>query len=212
MRTEFRFAVAMFAALGASIYVAMIPAPSVFLGSHWIIVAALSLLTLAGVYLALPAEVTLLDELRQVAKRAGLSAEEIALVINNGIHKVEQIREMNQSVEDARINLDIQKIITVAEKIFEDFRKDPNDIRDARQFLNTYLDTTVELVQKYIKVQDRKGAEAEAVKAKFRDSLVQIEELFENQYEKLVSDEVFEFDVELDVFRNIMKYDEGIKS
>lgn len=212
MKTEFRFAVAMLAALGLAIYVSMIPAPSVFLFSHWVIVAVLSLLTLAGVYLALPAEITLLDELRQVAKRAGLSAEEIALVINNGISKVEQIREMNESVQDVRINLDIQKIITVAEKIFEDFRKDPDDIRDARQFLNTYLDTTVELVQKYIKVQDRSGDEAEAVKVKFRDSLVQIEELFENQYEKLVSDEVFEFDVELDVFRNIMKYDEGIKS
>jgi 5-bromo-4-chloroindolyl phosphate hydrolysis protein len=212
MKTEYRFAAGMIMGLLMAIYVFLIPAPSLFLFSHYVMVITIAALTVAGVFLAIPAQITLLDELKRAAKAAGLSAEEIAAIITTGVNKVDHIREMNQTVMDTRINLDIQKIITVAEKIFEDFKRDPNDIRDARQFLNTYLDTTVELVQKYVKLQDRQGEDAQAVKKKFRDSLAQIEELFETQYEKLVSDEVFEFDVELDVFKNIMKYEEGIKS
>jgi 5-bromo-4-chloroindolyl phosphate hydrolysis protein len=110
---------------------------------------------------------------------------------------------------DVRIN--ILEICTTANDIFDDFVKDPKDIKIARRFILYYLDTTERIVAKYYQLSKSPylSDDAKNTLNNVESTLVMIKDTFRKQLKKLTENDVLDLDAEVKVLKNTIKQ-EGI--
>jgi len=99
----------------------------------------------------------------------------------------------------------------VADSIFDDFIKDPKDVRAARKFIDYYLETTLKIVLLYTELSAKSvySDQEKQVLEKAEQILKQIEDTFHKQLGKLQEDDYLDLATELDVLEMTMK-SEGI--
>lgn len=138
---------------------------------------------------------------------SGLSKEKVAEVIDEGKKQVRGIRNGAQMISNLEAKKKVNEICDLAEKIFNNFREDPKDIKRARRFLNYYLDATEAVIVKYKNLSEKnmKSEEAKATLAKAEETLDLIARTFQKQLEKLLENDVMDLDVELDILKKTMK-------
>lgn len=144
-------------------------------------------------------------------ERTNLTQNEINQIIRNGREQVEVIRNVGKLLEHQPVQETIFKICKVADVIFDDFVKDPKDIRAARKFIDYYLSTTQKIVVLY-KELSQKPVHNEKEQKILEDTqriLVQIEETFHKQLGKLQEDDYLDLETELAVLEMTIK-SEGI--
>ncbi|NLY17950.1 MAG: 5-bromo-4-chloroindolyl phosphate hydrolysis protein, partial [Clostridiaceae bacterium] len=95
--------------------------------------------------------------------------------------------------------------------IFDDFVRDPKDIKIARRFTLYYLDTTERIVTKYYQLSNVPylSDDAKATLKNVESTLVMIKDTFRKQLKKLTENDVMDLDAEIKVLRNTIKQ-EGI--
>jgi 5-bromo-4-chloroindolyl phosphate hydrolysis protein len=188
-----------------------IPAPEMFMFSDWAISTGIGLLTTVGVQSALPTTRTLQDQLYNMSEVSGLSADEVAETVNGAKAQIKQIRETAKVINNQTVATRIGEIADVAYKIVDGFIDDPSDIKRSRAFLVNYLDQTVELVERYAKLEqkDSNSDKVREVMQKFETTLDEIEKAFEKQYERNLSDDVRGLDVDLKTLNTMLK-EEGL--
>jgi len=130
----------------------------------------------------------------------GITPELIATTMKEGNEKIRVLGEYAQKIKDPRVSGKIYQIIEVIKKIFDNFKKDPKDIRSARQFLSYYLDTCIKIVRKYIDLssQNVRSPEIAATLTRAENMLDSIEKAFEKQQARLLRDDVMDLDVEIE--------------
>lgn len=188
-----------------------IPAPEMFILSDWAVSGGIGLLTTLGVQSALPTTRTLQDQLHNMSEVSGLSADEVAEVVNGAKAQIDQIRSIAKTIKKQSITSRITEIADVAYKIVDGFIDDPSDIKRSRAFLINYLEQTVELVERYAKLEqkDSNSDSVREVMQKFEATLDEIEKAFEKQYERNLSDDVRGLDVDLKTLNTMLK-EEGL--
>ncbi|VAW35520.1 hypothetical protein MNBD_GAMMA01-162 [hydrothermal vent metagenome] len=117
------------------------------------------------------------------------------LVINIEI----STKKINNSEMSRRLN----KITSLARDVLEVLYKTPKKITKARRFLNTYLTGAESVVQRY--AETHKGQGTQQLEDNFREVLVNIEQVFAEQHEKLISSDVFDLDVDIEVLNTLLK-------
>ncbi len=137
----------------------------------------------------------------------GISESEARKVINQSQDKVREIRAMTMRIKDNRVADEVRGICKAAQDIIENFKKDPKDIKRARQFVNYYLDSTVKIVTRYVELTHTQVMTPETEK-----SLKKVEELmgtvklsFEKQLQQLLEDDLLDLDTEVDVLKKTLK-------
>ena len=130
----------------------------------------------------------------------GITPELIATTMKEGNEKIRILGEYAQKIKDPTVSARIYRIIEIIKKIFENFKKDPKDIRSARQFLSYYLDTCIKIVRKYIDLssQNVSSPEIAATLTRAENMLDSIEKAFEKQQARLLRDDVMDLDVEIE--------------
>ena len=138
---------------------------------------------------------------------AGISASEAKRVISESTSKVKEIRAMTMKVRNNQVAEEIRDICKSAMDIIENFKKDPKDIKKAKQFINYYLDSTVKIVTRYVELSETKNITPEIDKSlkKVEGILQTIRESFERQLEKLLQDDLLDLDVEVEVLERTMR-------
>jgi 5-bromo-4-chloroindolyl phosphate hydrolysis protein len=176
-----------------------------------VISTGIGLLTTVGVQSALPTTRTLQDQLYNMSEVSGLSADEVAETVNGAKAQIKQIRETAKVISNQTVATRIGEIADVAYKIVDGFIDDPADIKRSRAFLVNYLDQTVELVERYAKLEqkDSNSDKVQEVMQKFETTLDEIEKAFEKQYERNLSDDVRGLDVDLKTLNTMLK-EEGL--
>ena len=113
------------------------------------------------------------------------------------------IENSNRSIDNAEMSERLDRITTKAREILKVLYDNPKKIRKARRFLNTYLEGAQSVVKQYAvthkKVVDHKLEE------NFREVLSNIEQVFGDQHEKLISSDVFDLDVDIEVLNTLLK-------
>lgn len=184
-----------------------------------IISVPLAAFTGLGLYRYLPSKVaeakvreTELHRLiADASKQAGIDPKEVVEAITTGNAKIASIRKYADDIRSPNTQRRIRRICEINDKIIEDFRVDPKDVRIARSWLNTYLDQTIELVKQY-SILSRTGArnlEAQRQMAQFDDTLDLIETKSQELLDKLLANDVMDFDVNMTVLNTMLKQ-EGI--
>lgn len=183
-----------------------IPAPEMFMYSDWVISSAIGLLGTIGFQTALPRTTTLQDQIQSISEGSGEDVNQVAEVIEFGRTKVSSIRGyINQLPEETRDK--VTYIADTAEKILDGFLDDPSDIKRSKNFLNHYLESTEDILNKYSTLYE-KGASVQKfnqLKQKFDTTLDEIGQAFQKQYEKNMQDDMFNLDVDLDVLKKMIK-------
>jgi 5-bromo-4-chloroindolyl phosphate hydrolysis protein len=170
---------------------------------------------LAGIggYILMRVFVSRLNRKREVEETThGLTKSVIRETLEEGKSTLKELRSYSYRVRNREVKEKIEGICVVVDKIFDDFKKNPKDIKRARQFLSYYLDATLKIIRKYVELSAR-----EVISEEVKTSLQRVESMldtiknaFEVQYANLLKDDVLDLDTEIDLLKNMIKM-EGLE-
>ena len=136
---------------------------------------------------------------------AGVTEQVFETTMKEGGEKTRLLAEYARSIGNPAVKAKIERIIAVIKRIFANFEKDPKDIRQARQFLSYYLDTSITIVKKYkdLSAQNVQSREIAGTLAKAELMLDSIEKAFEKQHARLLRDDAMDLDTEIETLEKI---------
>lgn len=135
------------------------------------------------------------NDVNDSAKALEILQESESLVIN--------IEQSTNKIENKEMTQRLHKITSLARDVLGVLYENPKKITKARRFLNTYLTGADSVVQRY--AETHKDEAVQKLEDNFRDVLVNIEQVFANQHEKLLSSDVFDLDVDIEVLNTLLK-------
>ena len=144
---------------------------------------------------------------KTVAGRHGYSTEEIARTIDEAEQIISKIEQANEVINNGEFNSRINRICELSRNILTKIEEDPGDIRRARKFLKVYLEGAQKVTEGYASTHQQ--ANSRVLEQNFRNVLESIESVFSEQKEKLLENEVFDLDVQIEVLTKQLKQ-EGI--
>lgn len=144
---------------------------------------------------------------KMVTGSHGYSAAEITETIATAEQIITQIEHANQRIDNTEFNSRIIRICGAAREVLEVIEQDPGDIRRARKFLNVYLVGARKVSEGYAKTHEK--MESDELEQNFRNILVTIEKVFREQKQKLLENDFFDLDVQMEVLATQLKR-EGI--
>ncbi|HPF57820.1 MAG TPA: 5-bromo-4-chloroindolyl phosphate hydrolysis family protein [Candidatus Competibacteraceae bacterium] len=113
------------------------------------------------------------------------------------------IEEAARDIRNAELNARLQRIAQLARDILKMLEEDPRDLRRARKFLNVYLDGAQKVTEGYAKTHSRVAAPE--LDDNFRRVLATIEEVFQEQQQKLLESDLTDLDIQIEVLTAQLK-------
>lgn len=141
----------------------------------------------------------------------GVDPKLVVETISKATSKLERITQESLSIRAPNTQRRIKTIVAIGYQIVEDFRVDPKDVIPAQSWVNSYLDETINLVKGYAQLS-RTGArsiDAQRQMAQFDDMLDTLEAKYQELLDKLLTNDVMDFDVNMTVMKNRLN-NEGI--
>ncbi|WP_022947348.1 5-bromo-4-chloroindolyl phosphate hydrolysis family protein [Methylohalobius crimeensis] len=144
---------------------------------------------------------------KQIVGAHGYSGDEILQTLEESGRIIRNIEQANDRIRNPELNRRIERICTVADDILAEIEADPRDIRRARKFLTVYLDGARQVTEGYARTHEH--TQSGELEQNFRNVLISIESVFREQKQKLLEDDVFDLDVQIEVLNTQLKR-EGI--
>ena len=137
----------------------------------------------------------------------GVSREMISAALREGGEKISELKSLSQRIASSSIRAKFDGIVTAAESILDDLKKNPKDIRAARQFLNYYLDATIKIVSRYAELSEKGlgSADIQASLRKVESMLDTMRTAFEKQHARLLEDDVLDLDAEMSLLKQTIQ-------
>jgi 5-bromo-4-chloroindolyl phosphate hydrolysis protein len=116
--------------------------------------------------------------------------------LDAGDKKLSEIRGLERKIRKPSMLSKMKEIDDLIEKILVDIKKDPAKLHSARQFLDYYLDATIQILTKYVEIssQNVKDSSIQASLARVEGMLGTIKDAFDAQLAKLLSNDVMDLD------------------
>lgn len=136
----------------------------------------------------------------QVKKKDVLEQEaDLDVSLAEGKRKLGEIRSFEKEIKSAPITVKLQSICLIVEKILAEVTRDPGDLKAARQFLTYYLDATITILNKYVKLSAQNVSDSAIQNSlnRVETMLDTINTAFEKQLTRLLSNDVMDLDTEL---------------
>ena len=83
-------------------------------------------------------------------------------MVSEGQGALEEMRRLNDSIQDAAISAQIERLSQVSDKIFQQVQKNPSQLPQLRKFMSYYLPTTLKLLRAYDDMS-RQGVQGENI-------------------------------------------------
>lgn len=128
---------------------------------------------------------------------------EVAEAIAEAEALLEKIEAANRLIDHRHFHEQIEQIVAVARDILEQVAADPGDLRRARKFLKVYLEGARKVTEGYAKTP--RQARSSQLEANFQALLETIEQVFRQQHQKLLENEIFDLDVQIEVLQSRLK-------
>lgn len=193
----------------------MIGLPTSFVGDLLISVP-LAFLAGFGSYYFYPAKAKnsskeLSDYIKETAKNLGVDPKEVVNSIEEGTKKLKTIENNANSFRSPNTKRRVLRICNVGYKILDNFKTDPSDIKIARTWLNSHLNQCVEITEQYAKLSKstHTSIAIQNKMAEFENLLDLIEKKFNELLKSMTEDDLLNFDVNVQVFKNSLE-NEGV--
>lgn len=132
---------------------------------------------------------------------------ELDEVIRQGRASIAAIRRLNEQIPDEDISKNLSALEDLTRKIFARLETDKQHLPRCRQFLNYYLPTTIELLERYVTLQNQgldTGDVREAM-GRIAGMLYTIREAFTRQLDSLFAQDVVDINAEITVMEQMMQ-------
>lgn len=164
-----------------------------------------------------PAEIPdLSKELEAHYEESGMTPSEITFfrqTMNQTKTEISQLQQnMRQTAKLKSIDLR-HDTVKAAKALFKELVKEPHRLHEASQFLYTHLPNLIDLTNKYIEINDHEIKNKQTY-AKLEESAViidQLASLIAQDYQKFVSDDLDDLDVELSIAKQSLKRDNELE-
>ncbi len=167
----------------------------VSVGRDLVTSAGLGLATLMGFFFAYG-----VDPFRRkmtARETYGYTAEEILEAVEEARSAIARIETASRRIDCPELARRLHHIAGQARSVVDLVEENPRDLRRARKFLNVYLTGARRVSEGYARTHRR--APSEELEASFRNVLVTIEEVFEQQRRKLLDRDAIDVDVQIEV-------------
>ena len=131
---------------------------------------------------------------------------ELDKMVSEGQKALEEMRRLNDSIQDAAISAQIDRLEQVSGKIFRQVQKDPTQLPQIRKFMSYYLPTTLKLLRAYDDMS-RQGVQGENITGtmeKVEGMMATIVLAFEKQLDSLFGDQAMDISTDITVLDNMM--------
>lgn len=133
----------------------------------------------------------------------GVDHEELSTALADGYRKLDGISAARGRLPSREFQDRLGVILDRSEAILKEIEADPADLRRARKFLNVYLDGVLGVTNKYIEAHPK--SQSFELEQNYRAMLVDMEAVCKEQHEKLVRNEAFDLDVQIEVLSTRLK-------
>ena len=110
-------------------------------------------------------------------------------------------------IRDLELKEESERLHRTAGNILKYLEENPGKIPQARQFIDYYQDTASQLLEKYVDLQNTglNTEDTRRLKVQTEEAIRTLNEAFENQFQKLMSEELLDMEAELQLLRQTMK-------
>ena len=144
---------------------------------------------------------------KSVAGGHGYSIEEITQIIDEAERVILKLEQANQQIRNAEFNQRLDRICDTARNILDELEANPAAIRRTRKFLLIYLEGASKVTSGY--ANTHRQVESSTLEQNFRNVLDSIETVFKEQKDKLLEEDLFDLDVQMEVLATQLKH-EGV--
>lgn len=132
--------------------------------------------------------------------------QELDQMIAQGKGALEEMRRLNDSIQDAAISAQIERLSQVSDKIFQQVQKNPTQLPQIRKFMSYYLPTTLKLLNAYDRMSGTgvSGENIDTTLAKVEGMMRTIVAAFEKQLDSLYGAEALDISTDITVLENMM--------
>jgi len=135
-------------------------------------------------------------------------SEKALEILQDSESLVINIESSSRQINNAQMSSKLESIATKAREVLNVLFENPKKIKKARRFLNTYLTGAQSVVERYVETHEK--SDDKELEENFKEVLNNIESVFIKQHEKLISSDVFDLDVDIEVLNTLLKK-QGIK-
>ena len=128
---------------------------------------------------------------------SGVTPQMVEEAISEAEERIEGIERAAADIVDRPLRDRLSKVTARGRDILARIEEDPSDLRRARKFLKVYLEGALEATRKYARSQHDLGDSD--MYLKFRSLLDDMQATFDQQHEKLLTNDRIDLDVEIDV-------------
>jgi 5-bromo-4-chloroindolyl phosphate hydrolysis protein len=134
----------------------------------------------------------------------GLDATDQLLQALAGAEKtLSSIEQSRKNIRNNELRSRLDNIIKLARQVLRTLEENPDSLRRARKFLNVYLDGAQQVTEGYVRTHQQ--AQSQQLEANFRNVLTTIEDVFKEQQQKLLENDVLDLDIKIEVLSEQLK-------
>ena len=137
----------------------------------------------------------------------GVTTDEVIEALEEADAKITNIEIAAKSIREVELKNRLNTITAKARDILDIVEEDPRDLRRARKFLKVYLEGTEKVTQGYVKMHP--NTQDAKLDDNFRNVLNTIEDVFNEQHDKLMENDVLDLDIQIEVLQAQLKH-EGV--
>ena len=191
----------------AAVWVVYALAFDLYRPTHFIFAAVLS----AGVYLLLRAvrkdeeyEVEIPDQPKP--QPASTGNPELDKMIRDGALAVEEMKRLDENIEDEKISQAIRKLEQTSQAIFQQVREAPEKLPQIRKFMDYYLPTTLKLLNAYDRMSSVGvgGENIDSTKERVEAIMDTIVAAFDKQLDGLFGAEALDVSADITVLETML--------
>lgn len=191
----------------AAVWVVYALAFDLYRPTHFIFAAVLS----AGVYLLLRAvrkdeeyEVEIPDPPKP--QPASTGNPELDKMIRDGALAVEEMKRLDENIEDEKISQAIRKLEQTSQAIFQQVREAPEKLPQIRKFMDYYLPTTLKLLNAYDRMSSVGvgGENIDSTKERVEAIMDTIVAAFDKQLDGLFGAEALDVSADITVLETML--------
>ena len=134
---------------------------------------------------------------------------ELDKMIKDGNLAISEMKRLNDSIKDAKISADIDRLEDLSAKIFAQVKSDPSKLPQIRKFMDYYLPTALKLLNTYaqLSAQDVQGENITDARQSIEHSMDLLITAFENQLDKLFQSDALDVSADVAALEGMLNLD-----
>lgn len=138
---------------------------------------------------------------------SGITREMFDETIKQGEAGYKELRWYTEQIKERAIKDKGLKLCDLVQRIIQDVKEDPKDVKAAQKFFSYYLGTALKIIKEYVDLSAKNitNLEIERIKLNVGKTLDMLIGAFEKQLAKLLEDNLLDLDTEIQVLQRSLK-------